>query len=266
MRYFALIFGCSLSALSCHEEPVLGDFNGDGCINLQDYTRLARCWERKASACSNPDVDLSGNGVVDYADYLLFLDQWDEYHCADVSGVPGAPSSPSGAPAPSLTSTATSAKVPAPVPAPTTPAPTSSAPAVPAPTASAPATPAPAPAPTTPAPAPTPATPAPAPKSMRWDIVDGCEDTGDLQVRFFDMTNDLVWPSADKVWVIENGGSQAFDLGCRSGAKICYGATAKDSSGKYRIWGAGIDGKNGCEKCCITCELGATTGGTLVCK
>src|SRR5688500_10729297 len=41
--------------------------------------------------------------------------------------------------------------------------------------------------------------------SMRWSLSDGCSDGRGLQAKFFDRTNNLVWPDAGRVYVSDPG-------------------------------------------------------------
>ena len=86
---------------------------------------------------------------------------------------------------------------------------------------------------------------------MRWTLTDACNDGRGLQARFFDKTNNLVWPpDSTKVYVTGSGGSIDVQLSANNGAKICYGAQPDPTNGRY--WGLGISGTNGCPDCCYT--------------
>ncbi len=100
--------------------------------------------------------------------------------------------------------------------------------------------------------APPPAPPAPpsSTTSMRWVLTDGCNDGRGLRTRFFDKTNNLMWPDAERVYVAGSGGSVEVSLGANAGATICYGA-AKDPDDRT-YWGIGLDGNQGCASCCYT--------------
>lgn len=50
------------------------DINGDGVINTADMTRLLSYYEMKVNM-DNYKADLSGNGLVDFYDLMLFLPQ-----------------------------------------------------------------------------------------------------------------------------------------------------------------------------------------------
>lgn len=86
-----------------------------------------------------------------------------------------------------------------------------------------------------------------------WPMEDACRDGHDMELRFFDRTNDLVWPGEGRVYVLQ--GENTYRLACRSGAKVCYGARARNSPDSS-YWGVGIDDDEGCTGCCYTCPTG----------
>jgi hypothetical protein len=82
--------------------------------------------------------------------------------------------------------------------------------------------------------------------TFTWTVTDGCFNDG-LFVRFFDETNNLVWPNSSQVYVIANGRSSVFRLSVKRGAKICYGA---DSGNGNFYWGVSAEGNQACPDCC----------------
>ena len=54
------------------ELPASPDFSGDGFVNLDDFSRLASDW----LSCSRVATDLTGEGCVNEADLLLFMESW----------------------------------------------------------------------------------------------------------------------------------------------------------------------------------------------
>lgn len=99
--------------------------------------------------------------------------------------------------------------------------------------------------------------------SMTWQMSDGCSDGQATHLKFFDRTNNLVWPSSSEVYVLGvQGQTYTFNLSCATGANICYGAEPASRPGTY--WGVSLDNDNGCSNCCGTCN-GGTYGGNLVC-
>jgi hypothetical protein len=109
------------------------------------------------------------------------------------------------------------------------------------------ATPTPPPA-VPPAPAPPPSTTA----RMEWSLSDGCNDGLGIGVRLFDRTNNLVWPNASQYWRTGAGGTINVPISCERGARICYGAATDPQTTRY--WGIGLDGRQGCDDCCYTCD------------
>lgn len=77
-----------------------------------------------------------------------------------------------------------------------------------------------------------------------------------VHLEFFSNDRDWQWPGGDEVYVLDDYDVHDFSLECRSGEKICYGAWPKGSRKKY--WGAGLDGRESCENCCISCSGGET--------
>jgi hypothetical protein len=114
-----------------------------------------------------------------------------------------------------------------------------------------------------PPPLPHPLPPPPQPVTLTWTLADRCADGLGVQARFFDLDNDLVWPDASHVYVIDSGGSATYRLTCVPGAKICYGATTDPDNGRY--WGVGISREYACSNCCYTCEA-QNVGFNLVCN
>lgn len=88
--------------------------------------------------------------------------------------------------------------------------------------------------------------PPPGNATFTWTVTDGCFNGG-LFVRFFDETNNLVWPNSSQVYVINNGRSSVFRLSVKRGAKICYGA---DSGNGAFYWGVSAEGDQSCPDCC----------------
>ena len=102
--------------------------------------------------------------------------------------------------------------------------------------------------------------------NMTWDIRDACSDGWGIEVRFFDVTNSLVWPAnSNLVYTANPAGTVRRTLSCVTGAQICYGARPRnDFSSDY--WGVGIDGNQGCDTCCSICGAGNPTPKDLICN
>ena len=84
--------------------------------------------------------------------------------------------------------------------------------------------------------------------TFTWKITDSCFDGVGVFVRFFDETNNLVFPNSSQAYVINSGRSSTIKLTVKRGAKICYGAEPTDRDGSY--WGVGLDDDEGCTNCC----------------
>jgi predicted Zn finger-like uncharacterized protein len=77
--------------------------------------------------------------------------------------------------------------------------------------------------------------------SLKFVVQDDCDDGISIQYRFFDVTNNLWWPSSDKVYKtsqyqVEN----THELSCLDNANICFGATPYTVSPTV-FWGLGIN-------------------------
>ena len=99
--------------------------------------------------------------------------------------------------------------------------------------------------------------------SMTFRISDGCSDGEGFRVRLFDKTDNLVWPEPGRVYVLDPGETMDFPIACRPGNKICYGA--QTTTGNDHYWGIGLDGDQGCDSCCYTCQSQGLGGGNLIC-
>lgn len=88
--------------------------------------------------------------------------------------------------------------------------------------------------------------------SMTWVIYDSCPGREPIRFRFFDITNNLVWPGPNRFYYTKKyGEGYTQQLNCERGAKICYGAWQTDAQG---YWGAGEDGAESCQDCCAICD------------
>jgi hypothetical protein len=97
---------------------------------------------------------------------------------------------------------------------------------------------------------------------LSFTIADGCSDGRGLLVRFFDKTNNLVWPNSSQAYTIGAGGSANFPLSCKTGAQICYGGSTNPETSYY--WGVGLQDNESCDHCCATCDNAAYSF-TLTC-
>jgi hypothetical protein len=85
--------------------------------------------------------------------------------------------------------------------------------------------------------------------TFTWTIKDACLDGDGIYVRFFDETNDLVFPNSSQVYSIGSGHTGTIKLSVKRGAKICFGA---ENPGGDTYWGVDLDNSQGCSNCCNT--------------
>ncbi|MFN2425168.1 MAG: dockerin type I domain-containing protein [Candidatus Binatia bacterium] len=98
--------------------------------------------------------------------------------------------------------------------------------------------------------------------TMTWKISDGCPDGNGLHVRLFDDDNGVIYPSSNQVYTVGSGNTVNLPISCKTGAKICHGASDDDSQNMF--WGVGLNGDSSCENCCSTCS-NSTVSVNLVC-
>ncbi len=99
--------------------------------------------------------------------------------------------------------------------------------------------------------------------TLHWNITDSCDDNSALKLRFFDRTDNLVWPDSSNVYTYANlGQTYISSLSCMTDNKICYGG---ESSAGSRSWGLGLSGERGCDACCYSCA-DRTVSNSLTCS
>jgi hypothetical protein len=84
--------------------------------------------------------------------------------------------------------------------------------------------------------------------TFTWTIIDGCGDGQGLFVRFFDETNNIIFPNSSQVYSINSAHTGVVKLSAKRGAKICYGAEPTNRNGHF--WGVGLDNDQSCASCC----------------
>jgi hypothetical protein len=84
--------------------------------------------------------------------------------------------------------------------------------------------------------------------TFTWTIIDGCVDGLGIYLRFFDETNDIVFPNSSQVYSVSSGRTGVVKLSVKRGAKVCYGAEPSNLDGSY--WGVDVDNSQGCASCC----------------
>lgn len=93
------------------------------------------------------------------------------------------------------------------------------------------------------------------------NITDSCNNGIPIDYKFYDETNNFVWPSSSSHYSTSAyGATYTSNLQCINGANICYGA----SSGGYS-WGVGLYNTSSCSSCCISCQPNASMSWSLSC-
>lgn len=93
------------------------------------------------------------------------------------------------------------------------------------------------------------------PNSIRFIVQDDCNDGISIQYRFFDVTNNLWWPSSDQVYITNQQKTPyTHELTCSPNANICFGATTYTASPTV-FWGLGInnDQVTNIATSCVSC-------------
>lgn len=108
--------------------------------------------------------------------------------------------------------------------------------------------------------------PPPQPEAtITFTITDACHDGYGINYRFWDETNNLVWPSSTTSYFTQfDDTPYASNLLCRVGANICYGARNTNPA-RPGYWGVDVDNSKSCTACCITCQQGNSAGFRLTC-
>lgn len=106
----------------------------------------------------------------------------------------------------------------------------------------------------------TPVTPPPQ-STITFTITDGCNNGVFIDYKFYDETNNLVWPSATSHYsTTAFNGVYSNNLSCNNDAKVCYGARSVNF-----YWGVDVDNSKSCSDCCIFCTQGNSLSKRLVC-
>lgn len=77
-----------------------------------------------------------------------------------------------------------------------------------------------------------------------------------VQIKFFSQDRNHVWPNANEAYDLNDYGTHTYNLRCRSGEKICFGAWVTGNANRY--WGGGYNNAHACSRCCFTCGGGPT--------
>jgi hypothetical protein len=97
--------------------------------------------------------------------------------------------------------------------------------------------------------------------SIALSITDSCNDGYRIDYKFFDETNNLLWPSSTEIYYTNYYNTKyTSNLACKPGANICFGGTTGNTS-----WGVGVNNTNSCTGCCVTCAESVTYSWNLTC-
>ncbi len=88
---------------------------------------------------------------------------------------------------------------------------------------------------------------------LTWVLSNRCQYGADVQVRFYDLTNNFVWPDGGKVFLVTRGATHEISIDTYRGAKVCIGAEPNVAS-PSSYWGVGVGNKYGCQDCCYTAD------------
>jgi hypothetical protein len=78
------------------------------------------------------------------------------------------------------------------------------------------------------------------------------EDAYEVDLEFASQNRNAAWPGGTKVFSITDHEWHTYSLSCQPGEKICFGAWRRGY--EYdSYWGAGVDVRESCQKCCTTC-------------
>ncbi len=72
-----------------------------------------------------------------------------------------------------------------------------------------------------------------------------------VQIKFYSQSRRVTWPGVGEAWGLNDSEYHEYNLQCRTGEKICFGAWVTGRSSPY--WGVGADNEHGCEACCYIC-------------
>jgi len=82
-----------------------------------------------------------------------------------------------------------------------------------------------------------------------------------VYLEFYGQNWNHVWPGNGKVYVLKDSRYNTYNLWCRRGDMICYGAWVTTDEDIY--WGVGRGDMYGCQACCYECVDGTAGPVTL---
>ncbi|WP_316858116.1 hypothetical protein [uncultured Cohaesibacter sp.] len=91
--------------------------------------------------------------------------------------------------------------------------------------------------------------------SMHWRFTK--QYSGAIDIKLFPIDRPAYsWPGKGKVYTMSSPEEWYLDISCRTGEKICYGASPRN--GRKIYWGVGLKNEYGCKGCCYFCNGGKT--------
>jgi hypothetical protein len=101
--------------------------------------------------------------------------------------------------------------------------------------------------------------PNPATVRLTWVVQNQCPYAPGFQVKIFDETNNLTWPTATgDIFPLAAGVTSEINVDTYKGAKVCIGAKPNVASSESH-WGVGIDNQYGCDQCCFIADNSRVT-------
>jgi hypothetical protein len=87
------------------------------------------------------------------------------------------------------------------------------------------------------------------------DLIDACIDGYNIDYKYYDTINNVVWPSATTHWVTSGYNLiSSHTLKCQNDGNVCIGGRS-DSN----WWGMDVDGSKSGTNCCVPCESKTVT-------
>jgi hypothetical protein len=97
--------------------------------------------------------------------------------------------------------------------------------------------------------------------TVTFTLVDECDDGAVVQLKFFDESLALVWPSTSTHYATKSYGVPFVEsLVCNAGSKICFGGRSAST-----FWGVDVDNSKPCDDCCIWCTDANSLSTNLYC-
>lgn len=70
-------------------------------------------------------------------------------------------------------------------------------------------------------------------------VTDSCDDGNTIYYRFFDETDNLLWPDSSTYYYATQSQTFTSNLQCKTGANVCFGAT-ENTSTDSPYWGSAV--------------------------